>query len=96
MQTGAGILGRGEVWRLATCCFMHGSVAHLLINMQSLYNVGSVIESFSGRERFLCVYTAGGILSSLTSLFLTPNPSVGASGTATQQHSISDTLHRIP
>ena len=80
MQTGEGIMQRGEVWRLATCCFMHGSPMHLIINMQSLYNLGAGLESFSGKARFLCVYAAGGICSSLTSLFLTPNPSVGASG----------------
>ena len=60
---------------------MHGDVAHLMINMQSLYNVGASLESYSGKARFLCVYAAGGICSSLLSLFLTPNPSVGASGT---------------
>lgn len=79
-QTGEGIMKRGEVWRLATCCFMHGSPMHLIVNMQSLYNLGAGLESFSGKARFLCVYAAGGICSSLTSLFLTPNPSVGASG----------------
>ena len=80
MQTGEAIMNKGEIWRLGTCCFMHGSPMHLIVNMQSLYNLGAGLESFSGKARFLCVYTAGGLLSSLTSLFLTPNPSVGASG----------------
>ena len=80
MQTREGILGRGQLYRLATCCFMHGDIAHLMINMQSLWNVGASLESFSGKARFLCVYTAGGLCSSLLSLLLTPAPSVGASG----------------
>ena len=59
---------------------MHGGATHLVLNMQSLYTLGTNLERFSGKTRFLCVYAAGGICGSLLSLFLVPNPSLGASG----------------
>ena len=81
-QTREGIIAKRQWWRLGTCCFIHADVMHLMLNMQSLCNLGPGFERTCGTGRFLCVYAAGGICGSLFSLFLTPNPSLGASGGA--------------
>ena len=61
---------------------MHANIAHLMINMVNLWGIASkpLLEDLSGRERFLCVYAAGGLCGSLLSLSLNLHPSVGASG----------------
>lgn len=72
----------GEWWRLGTAVFLHDSVAHLSLNMFSLYMLGRVIEGMFGRGRFLLIYGGSGIIGALTGLLFLNNHtvSVGASG----------------
>ena len=70
----------GEWYRLFTCIFIHASVLHLLLNMYALYVIGSQMESFIGKLKFLVVFIISGLIGSLTSIIFSTNVSVGASG----------------
>jgi membrane associated rhomboid family serine protease len=70
----------GEVWRLLSCTFLHGSVMHIGFNMFALYSLGSMLERVLGPWRFLLLYTASGLAGSVVSLLLLGATSVGASG----------------
>ena len=59
------ILQGKYLWTFITSMFMHGGFFHLLVNMLSLYFVGSLIERILGRQRYLFVYVASGIFASL-------------------------------
>jgi len=72
----------GQVYRLFTAMFLHGSVGHIFFNMYALYIVGMTLEPIFGRLRFSIVYFLGGLAGSALSLALGNYeiPSVGASG----------------
>ena len=72
----------GEVWRLITCAFLHVGLIHLLVNMYSLAILGTQVETFIGKVKFLIIYLVSAITASLLSLvFLEENVvSAGASG----------------
>lgn len=73
-------LAAGEAWRLVTSIFLHAGLLHIAVNMYSLWALGPAVERFFGRPRFLATYLLSGIGGVLLSLFLSPYPSVGASG----------------
>jgi rhomboid protease GluP len=72
----------GEYYRLITAAFTHYNVLHLFFNMYALYIVGSQIESFFGKRKYLIIYILSCIFSSLMSItFMADNgASIGASG----------------
>lgn len=70
----------GEVYRIITCTFIHAGIIHLLCNMYSLYIIGSQLETFIGKARFIFVYIISAISGSLMSLIFTAGASVGVSG----------------
>ena len=72
----------GEFWRLLSCAFLHVGLIHLIINMYSLSIIGSQVETFIGKWKFVFIYLVSAITASLMSLiFLDSNiVSVGASG----------------
>ena len=49
---GYGIVNDGEYYRLLTGAFLHGGVSHYIINMYSLYVIGSQMEGFLGRGKY--------------------------------------------
>ena len=53
---------------------------HLIFNMYSLYIIGSQLESFLGKTKYIIVYLLSGIAGSVLSIFFNSNYSVGASG----------------
>jgi len=68
-----------EPWRFLTAVFLHGGLAHLILNLFALLVFGSVLERFVGGGRFLAVFLVTGILANLfSSLFY--DSSLGASG----------------
>jgi membrane associated rhomboid family serine protease len=74
-------VAHGQWWRLFTSMFLHASFFHLLINMYSLFFVGSIMEQLIGRWRFLLLYLASGLAGSAGALLISPlTPTVGASG----------------
>lgn len=74
------LIRMGEYYRLITGTFLHANLFHLLMNMYALYIIGSQIESFMGRTKYLAIYLYSGLMSSLLSITLGNYPSVGASG----------------
>ncbi|MCB2407648.1 rhomboid family intramembrane serine protease [Hymenobacter lucidus] len=72
----------GQPWRLLTSCFLHGGLAHLLLNSLALLFLGRLTESLIGPGRLLLVYLLSGVGGSLLSLWWhAPGVnSVGASG----------------
>ena len=70
----------GDYFRLITCAFLHIGVWHLLINSYSLYVIGSQLESFLGRSKFLFVYLVSALGGSLMSITFNSYVSAGASG----------------
>lgn len=70
----------GEYYRLLTGAFLHADIMHLLFNCYALYIVGSQMESFLGKGKFVIVYVFSAILGSLTSITFNQGASVGASG----------------
>lgn len=71
---------KGEYWRLITAAFLHGNIIHLLVNMYSLNIIGTQIENFLGRFKFLIIYFGSAFTASLMSALITRGLSVGASG----------------
>jgi len=74
------ILNEGEFYRLLSATFLHIGVAHLAVNMLSLYIFGTRVERYYGRVNFLWIYTLAGLVGSLFSVFLSSSISAGASG----------------
>lgn len=76
------LLKSGEVWRLLSYMFIHASLIHLLVNMYSLYILGTQVETFVGKVKFLIIYILSGICGGLLSAFIGGQSviSVGASG----------------
>jgi len=74
------IFYRSEYHRLVTPMFLHGGIGHLLMNSFSLKNLGELSESFFGARNTLFIYLCSGVAGNVLSLFMTPNPSLGASG----------------
>lgn len=74
------LVKKGEWYRLITSGFLHSDIIHLLCNMYSLHVLGTQMESFIGKKKFLAVYIAslmtGSLLSCATGTYL----SIGASG----------------
>ncbi len=71
----------GEYYRLLTGIFLHGSIFHLLFNCYALYTMGSQIENYLGRVKYVIIYLFSGIVGSLFSMSFSGNVgSIGASG----------------
>lgn len=73
------VLG-GDYYRLITTAFLHIGVIHLLVNCYSLYVIGSQLESFLGKFKFLFVYLVSALSGSLMSIIFNTHVSAGASG----------------
>jgi len=70
-------------WTIVTNLFIHSGVWHILANMITLYFFGSFLYQLIGRNRFLLVYFAGGILGNIFYILLASSPfsiAIGASG----------------
>ncbi|MFT8491781.1 MAG: rhomboid family intramembrane serine protease [Liquorilactobacillus satsumensis] len=70
----------GQWWRLVTPMFLHIGFEHLILNMVTLYFIGSQLELILGHGRFLLVYFISGIMGNIASFAFNPNAlSAGAS-----------------
>ncbi|HXH56856.1 rhomboid family intramembrane serine protease [Iamia sp.] len=68
---------------LITAMFLHGSLAHLAVNMLFLWVFGAAVEDRFGPGPFLGLYVVGGVLGTLAYVALNSGsaaPVVGASG----------------
>ncbi len=75
-------IAQGEVWRLITPTFLHGSIVHLVLNSAALNNLGPLVETVSGRSRFIAVYTVAAVTGVAASYLGSPHVSLGSSGEA--------------
>ena len=75
------LIFEGEVWRLVTPIFLHGSVMHFGMNTLVLMDVGPQLEEVYGSARYLFLYVVMGIFSFVVSSLWNPYViSIGASG----------------
>lgn len=75
------LVKNGEYYRLLTSMFLHSGLLHLFFNMYALYIIGTQVESFFGKTKYLIIYLLSGISGSLLSVAFNVNTvSVGASG----------------
>jgi rhomboid protease GluP len=70
----------GQIWRFFTPIFLHIGLAHIFVNMYSLYAIGPAVERFFGTPRFILTYLLAGFSGVIFSLAFSPFPSAGASG----------------
>lgn len=70
----------GEIYRLLTAVFTHKSIIHLGMNMYALYIIGSQVETYIGKKKYIFVYLFSGITGALLSCVVNSGWSLGASG----------------
>lgn len=61
----ANIFAGAYLWTFITSMFMHGNFFHLLVNMLSLFFVGSLVEKILGQKRYLAFYLLAGLIAGL-------------------------------
>lgn len=74
------LVWHGQIWRLVTAMFLHGSTLHIAFNAWALYQLGSLYEVMFGSRRFAVIYFATGLCASVASSLYIHDASVGASG----------------
>ena len=72
----------GEYYRILTVALLHGGLLHLGFNLYSLHLLGTPVEAFFGKGRYLTIFISSLIAASFASLtFNSPYVySIGASG----------------
>lgn len=71
----------GQYYRLITGTFIHANIFHLFFNCYALAILGSQLESFLGKSKYLVVYLFSAVIGSLFSVTFAGNYySIGASG----------------
>jgi rhomboid protease GluP len=73
------LIRAGQLWRLVTPVFLHGSILHIAFNMYALFLYGRGLEARYGHGRFLLLYFLSAYAGNVLSFLLTANPSLGAS-----------------
>ena len=84
---GIGAIKAGQKDRMLTSGFLHVDIAHLLMNMFTLYFFANVVINWFGPTKFVILYLISLLAGSLLSLFFHKNEpyysAVGASGAVT-------------
>lgn len=84
---GIGAINAGQRDRMITSGFLHVDVAHLFMNMFTLYFFADVVIQWLGAPKFLIIYMASLVAGSLLALFFHKDEpfysAVGASGAVT-------------
>jgi membrane associated rhomboid family serine protease len=71
----------GGWYRLITAMFLHASILHIGFNMYALWVIGTPVEQYLGRARYLGLYFVSGLAGSAGALLAAPaTPTLGASG----------------
>ena len=73
------LIMHGQIWRLITPIFLHGSIFHIGFNMYALFAIGPTLERFYGRGRYLALFMLSGFAGNVMSFIFTANPSLGSS-----------------
>ena len=75
------LINNGQPWRLITCAFLHGGLAHIAFNMYALKIIGSEVEYVYGKIKYITIYLISALGGSIFSYLFNANSiSVGASG----------------
>jgi len=59
------IINGNNLWSIFTSIFMHANLAHLFVNMFSLFFIGNFVEQLIGKKRFILFYLLSGIFASI-------------------------------
>lgn len=59
-----------QPWQLITYAFLHGSVAHIFLNMFALYMFGGALERYWGARRFVLFFLVCVLTAALTQLLV--------------------------
>lgn len=71
----------GEYYRLLTGAFLHANIIHLCCNCYALYVLGTQVESYLGKIKYIIIYILSALSASLFSMIFAKNTaSIGASG----------------
>ena len=70
----------GEIYRLLTGTFIHIDLLHLLCNAYALFVIGSMVEGYYGRKKYVIIYLVSALTGSLLSICMSEGFSIGASG----------------
>ena len=73
------LIMQGQVWRLFTPMFLHGSIYHIAFNMYALFYIGTTLERFYGRRRYLGLFILSGFAGNVISFMFSPSQSLGSS-----------------
>lgn len=79
------VINRHEYYRIFTYMFLHASSEHIFNNMVVLLFIGSYIEQYAGKIKYLIIYFSSGIIAGCASMVYNMveynyTQSVGASG----------------
>jgi len=70
-----------DAWTIFTAMFLHFNILHIGLNMLSLFFIGTAVEVFFGKWRYLFIYLLSGILGGIVTYFVDPTVlAAGASG----------------
>lgn len=70
-------IAHGQWYRLMTAVFLHQAIAHVGLNMLSLWWIGPPVEAALGRLRYLALYLLAGLGGSALSFLLAPSNELG-------------------
>jgi membrane associated rhomboid family serine protease len=74
-------VANGGWYRLVTAMFLHASIIHIGFNMFALWVIGTPVEQYLGKARYIGLYFVSGLAGSAGALLSAPHtPSLGASG----------------
>lgn len=73
------LIMQGQIWRIITPVFLHGSIFHIAFNMYALFYLGTTLERFYKHWRFLVLFLISGFAGNVISFMFSNYPSLGAS-----------------
>lgn len=73
------LIMQGQIWRLFTPIFLHGSILHIAFNMYALFYFGRMIERHYGRIRYVGLFILSGFAGNVISFMFSPYQSLGSS-----------------
>jgi len=78
---GYSVVVKGEFSRLFTSIFLHADAMHIVMNMLSLYIVGTMVEKLFSSISYLSIYFVSALFGSYASIYMhLGGQAVGASG----------------
>ncbi len=75
------LIMQGQLWRLITPIFLHSdqTILHIAFNMYALFFIGTDVELFFGRRRYLGLFILSGFAGNVISFMFSQYPSLGSS-----------------